>query len=87
MTSDTYLDSNIYLGTRNAVRLGDKVDNQKDYQQLQELLENAVPVSNLPKELSTILWDELDPYFNGIVSQADMIRKLKNRVNLYLQEQ
>ena len=87
LDSDTYLDSNAYLGVSSVTKLGSKANPQKDYQQLQELLENSVPLTNLPKEISGILWEELDPYFEGAASQDDVIGKLKNRINLYLQEQ
>ncbi|MBP5282129.1 MAG: hypothetical protein J6Z22_06485 [Lachnospiraceae bacterium] len=87
LNAESYLDSNIYLGVQNVTKLGDNVDPEKDYQRLQELLEHSVPVTYLPKEVSSILWDELDPYFADMVPQTDMIRKLKNRINLFLQEQ
>ncbi|MBR6477424.1 MAG: hypothetical protein IKS85_03150 [Lachnospiraceae bacterium] len=87
MDEDSWISSNGYLCINSSMKLGDKLDRNQDYQRLLELLEHSVPKRYLPNELSNVLWDELEPYFDGTVDQEKMIKQLNNRVGLYLQEQ
>ena len=73
-------------GTGQGVPLGDKLDREQDEKTLYGLLEQAVPWESFPPELETILAEELGPYFAGTAERAEMINRLDNRVQLYLNE-
>ena len=86
LTGDAHTTSGSF-GTVTGIQLGDKADPEKDYQKFQEILAEAVPVTYLPKELSHIFYEELDPYFEGTIDADRMIQQFNSRVTLYLQEQ
>ena len=49
------------------VVIGDKLDNDKDYQTFIRLLDNARGQKTIPNELSLIIYEELDEYYNGMI--------------------
>ena len=68
------------------IRLGEGVDNVRDAETLYGLLEKARPYGELPQELEDILYEELQQYFNGSISEDIVIKHLENRVGLFLEE-
>ncbi len=66
---------------------GIKIDKEKTAEEYRMLLEQAVPVSYLPRELLDIIMEELENYFSGVITEEQAIDHLKNRVELYLMEQ
>ena len=66
--------------------LGDQVDVERDRATLLHLIETAEPRRQLPGELDDILDEELEQYFNGIITEDMLIDHLESRVGLYLNE-
>ncbi|MBQ6094227.1 MAG: extracellular solute-binding protein, partial [Lachnospiraceae bacterium] len=66
--------------------LGDDVDVQANLSTMKELLSNAKPYRGAPKELGSILREELSGYLNGDLSEENLKEHLTRRVELYLQE-
>ena len=50
------------------------------------LLENAKPISRDVDQIRGIVYEELEPYFNGNVSAEQAAEKLDNRIQLFLDE-
>jgi hypothetical protein len=69
------------------VSFKDNLDPKKDLETLEELLRNAKPKRYAPKELRIILMEEVSDYLEGNISEADLNKHLKDRVELYLKEQ
>lgn len=69
------------------VQLGDDHDREYDAQVLYELLEVAGPDRDFPSELGSILFEELEEYFVGDITEDVLIDRLTRRVELYLAEQ
>ena len=69
------------------IRLGEEVNNALDAKILYSLLDKSQPYRELPQELNSILYEELQQYFYGTISEDAVIEHLKNRVGLYLKEQ
>ncbi len=67
--------------------LKDMIDRERMKEDYMALLEQAVPVSYLPRELLDIITEELENYFSGVITEEQAIDHLKNRVELYLMEQ
>ena len=76
------------LGTfsRKSIRLGDQVDIELDRSKLMHLIEIAEPWKSLPEELEDILYEELEGYFSGTITEDILIDHLESRVGLYLNE-
>lgn len=53
---------------------------------LQDLLDRSIPQTAPPKALRDILFEELDRYFDGTITEDMVIDNLENRVGLYLKE-
>ncbi|MBR6666443.1 MAG: carbohydrate ABC transporter substrate-binding protein [Lachnospiraceae bacterium] len=68
------------------IQLGDGVDVSKDKETLEKLLENAVPVEYLPRELLSIFLEEMTRYFDNEITLDMALEHLENRVQLYLDE-
>lgn len=66
--------------------LGDQVDIERDRATLLHLIEIAEPMKRLPEELDDILYEELEQYFNGTITEDALIDHLESRVGLYLNE-
>lgn len=69
------------------IQLGENVNIELDAETLYSLIEKAKPAKTFPRELISILIEEIDPYFSGAVSEDVVIDHLENRVGLYLSEQ
>lgn len=67
--------------------LGDEYDREYDARILYELLEKAQPRKYFPRELNSILVEELDEYLAGTITEDSLIERLVKRVELYLAEQ
>ena len=52
-----------------------------------KLLEKARPLRDIPKELNTILIEEVSAYTDGTITEEELIERLTKRVELYLAEQ
>ena len=50
------------------------------------LIENAKPISRDVDQIRGIVYEELEPYFNGNVSAEQAAEKLDNRIQLFLDE-
>lgn len=69
------------------IRLGDNLDKETDAQVLYDLMDKARPRKYFPRELNSILSEELEQYFSGVITEDMLIEHLENRVGLYLSEQ
>lgn len=70
------------------LRLEDEdYDREYDTRFLRELLEKAQPQKEFPRELNSILQEEIDAYMAGIITEEMLIERLSGRVELYLAEQ
>ena len=81
-------DTEVEMGDfpRLSFSLGDQVDVERDRATLLHLIETAEPRRQLPGELDDILYEELEQYFNGIITEDMLIDHLESRVGLYLNE-
>lgn len=81
-------DTEVEMGDfpRLSFSLGDQVDVERDRATLLHLIETAEPRRQLPGELDDILYEELEQYFNGIITEDMLIGHLESRVGLYLNE-
>ena len=77
---------NIGNFTRFEFSLGDQVDVELDRNTLLHWIEIAEPRKRLPGELSDILYEELEGYFSGTITEDALIDHLESRVGLYLNE-
>lgn len=68
------------------IKLGDRVDNVQDAGTMYDLIDKAIPRKYFPRELNSILSDELSQYFSGTITEKILIDHLENRVGLYLEE-
>ena len=68
------------------IRLGEDYDREYDARFLYELLEKARPLRDIPKELNTILIEEVSAYTDGTITEEELIERLTKRVELYLAE-
>lgn len=66
--------------------VGDDLNIELDKKTLTDMLENARPVKYFPAELREILYEELEQYFSGKISEDKLIDNLESRVGLYLGE-
>lgn len=66
--------------------LGNQLDVDLDRETLMHLIETAQPKKYFPEELNDILWEELEQYFSGDITEDMLIDHLENRVGLYLNE-
>lgn len=69
------------------ITLGDNYDRESDTEMLYDLLEKAEPRKTFPRELNSILIEELGEYFAGTITEDILIERLTKRVELYLAEQ
>ena len=81
-------DTEVEMGDfpRLSFSLGDQVDVERDRATLLHLIETAEPKRQLPGELDDILYEELEQYFNGTITEDMLIDHLESRVGLYLNE-
>lgn len=66
--------------------LGDDLNIELDRKTLLDLINKARPQRYFPVELRNILFEELEQYFSGAVTEDIVINNLKSRVGLYLGE-
>lgn len=69
------------------ITLGEDYDREYDARLLYELLEKARPLRDIPKELNSILIEEVSAYTDGTITEEELIERLTKRVELYLAEQ
>lgn len=69
------------------ITLGDNYDRESDAGMLYDLLEKAEPRKTFPRELNSILIEELEEYLAGTITEDILIERLTKRVELYLAEQ
>lgn len=69
------------------IPLGEDYDREYDARFLYELLEKARPRKYFPKDLNTILIEEVYAYTDGTITEEELIERLTRRVELYLAEQ
>lgn len=67
-------------------RLGDDLNIERDRETLLDLIGKARPMKYFPVELQNILFEELEPYFSGAITEDMVISHLESRVGLYLEE-
>ena len=68
------------------ISLEGAVDHGKDAELLYGLLEKAEPRTGFPRELYSLIAEEVQSYFEGTVTEEVVIQNLTNRVGLYLEE-
>lgn len=68
------------------ITLGGDLNVELDRKTLLNLIDQAEPIKYLPRELLDILWEELDQYFSGGITEDMVINNLEGRVGLYLGE-
>lgn len=78
----------VELGDVNRIKfsLGDQLNIELDRNTLLQWIDTAEPAKNLPGELKGILYEELDQYFSGAITEDLLIDRLESRVGLYLNE-
>lgn len=74
------------LGTLGQIMLGDDLNVELDRKTLLDLIDQAKPRKYFPPELRNILFEELDQYFAGDITEDMVIRNLESRVGLYFGE-
>ncbi len=82
VTEETILES-VYFGR---MILKERINKEKDRETLYALIENAKPEPEQPYMLLEILHSEMEPYFEGKITEDDLIKNLTSRVGLYLEE-
>ena len=82
MAEDTAVDT---LGFGQIV-LGDDLDIELDRKALLDMVDKARPSRYFPMELMNIMWEELEQYFSGTITEEMAIDHLESRVELYLEE-
>lgn len=73
-------------GSNETILVGDDMDIEQDRKILLDLIDQARPYEYLPSELREILWEELEQYFAGTITEDMLIDNLENRIGLYLKE-
>lgn len=68
------------------ISLEGAVDHGKDAELLYGLLEKAEPRTGFPRELYSLIAEEVQSYLEGTVTEEVVIQNLTNRVGLYLEE-
>ena len=68
------------------IRLGANLDRELDRQMMFEMIDIAKPEKKFPNELQDIMYDELDAYFSGDITEDMLVGHLESRVGLYLGE-
>lgn len=68
------------------IRLGDDMDIEQDWETFLALIDHARPYEYFQRELLDLLWEELDQYFSGTITEDMVIDNLESRVGLYLKE-
>lgn len=77
----------IAYGFGDEIRLGNTLDRKADETLLYQLLEKATPRRYFPPEIQDVIYEELDLYFSGTISQDMLIDHLDSRIGLYYREQ
>ena len=73
-------------GSDEHIWVGDDMNIEQDRKTLLDLIDQARPIEYFPRELLDILWEELEQYFAGTITEDMVIDNLKSRVELYLEE-
>ena len=79
-------DTVAYISGFGETRLGSKLDIDLDREILLDMIEKAKPKKYFPKELRDVIFEELDGYFSGTITEDMLIDNLESRVGLYLGE-
>lgn len=82
--NDEYMET--YVKGFGDVRLGDDLDIELDRETMLDMIDRARPMKNFPAELRAIIYEELNNYFSGTITEDMLIDHLENRVGLYLEE-
>ena len=75
-----------YLSDFGEVNMEGNMDIERDRETLLELIDSAEPSKAFSRELRDILFEELDQYFAGSITEDMLIDRLENRIGLYLGE-
>lgn len=73
-------------GSNESFYVSDDMNIEQDRKTLWELIDQARPIEYFPRELLDILWEELEQYFSGTITEDMVINNLESRVGLYLEE-
>ena len=68
------------------ITLGKDLNVALDRETLLDMLEKARPARYFPLDFRSILFEELDQYFSGGITEDKLIDNLESRVGLYLGE-
>ena len=80
------MESRTYMPGFGEISMGSKMDIERDRATLLDLIDRAKPVGAFPKELSNILYEEMELYLSGSITKDMLIEHLENRIELYLGE-
>lgn len=78
--------TDVFVPGFDQVKVGDDLDVERDREALLDMIDSARTGGYLPAELENILYEELDSYFSGTITEDMLIDHLENRVGLYLDE-
>ena len=79
-------ETSVYASGYEQIMLGDKLNIDLDRETLLDMIEKAKPKKYFPKELRDVMYEELDRYFTGTITEDMLIDNLESRVGLYLGE-
>lgn len=79
-------DTEVELGDFGSFALGNQVNRELDRMTLLRLVDMAEPAEFCPRKLRNILYEELEQYFSGDLTEKVLIKHLNSRVRLYLGE-
>lgn len=79
-------DTMVYVSGFDGITLGNDLDIERDRKTLLDMVATARPLKYFPVELRSIMFEELEQYFSGAISQDMVIDHLESRVGVYLGE-
>lgn len=79
-------DTEAFVSGFSPFTLGDYLNVDLDRKTLLDMIDRARPLKYFPKELRKILYEELEQYFSGAITEDMLIDRLESRVGLYLGE-
>lgn len=79
-------DTMVHVSGFDGITLGDDLDVERDRKTLLDMMQTARSLQYFPLELRSIMFEELEQYFSGAITEDMLIDHLESRVGLYLGE-
>lgn len=76
----------VFVAGFDQITLGKDLNVELDRKTLLDMIDKAQPKRYFPVELRNIMYEELEQYFSGTITEDMLIDHLENRVGLYLGE-